>query len=172
MNHKKYKFQFQKNEKNESRQERIICSPYYYPNFSRYNYPSKIGGDKEKYTEQSFSFPRFLDEEEDTFNVEDYLDYFNNNLSNNDRIEPNNADDDNDNDESEAVCEKIQSDIDSLRKDLKTDFDKFRKDFATIHDEIRTMRDRIVAERSVTHYRRNLDICDTCVICDICNRYL
>ncbi|CAG8596855.1 11125_t:CDS:2 [Ambispora gerdemannii] len=47
---------------NTQRPEQKTYSPYYYPNFSRYEYPTKVGGDNEQYTEHNWSFPNWDDE--------------------------------------------------------------------------------------------------------------
>lgn len=138
-------------QKREPRQEQTIYSPYYYPNSSRYNYPTKIGGDEEQYTEAKFSFPHWDDEVQPykplrrrastPFINAEYSDYFNKSLSLDDEDEDENENEN----ESEAICEKIQNDIDLARKDQKTDYDQFRKAYATFHDDIRSLQREIEA---------------------------
>ncbi|CAI2175499.1 1345_t:CDS:1 [Funneliformis geosporum] len=142
-------------QKKEPKPEQNIYSPYYYPNFSRYNFPSKIGGDEEQYTEPKFSFPHWDDEVQAykpprrrrassplTCTTED-IEYFNNkaNLANDTTAAPSDVEDD----VSETVCEDIQKDIDLARKDQKTDYDQFRKTYATFHDDIRALQREIEA---------------------------
>ncbi|GBB87367.1 hypothetical protein RclHR1_13800007 [Rhizophagus clarus] len=142
-------------QKREPRQEQTIYSPYYYPNSSRYNYPAKIGGDEDQYTEPKFSFPHWDDEVQPytpllrrrastPFINADYSDYFNKSLSLMD-----NEDDNDDGSESEAICDKIQNDIDLARKDQKTDYDQFRKAYATFHDDIRALQREIEAIEAI-----------------------
>ena len=144
-------------QKKEPRQEQNIYSPYYYPNSSRYNFPSKIGGDEEQYTEQKFSFPHWDDEVQpysplrrrastSLLSSEYIEDYFNNkSLSSNNNSPLANDEDD----ESEAICEKIQNDIDLARKDQKTDYDQFRKAYDTFHDDIRALQREIEAIEAI-----------------------
>ncbi|RIA98641.1 hypothetical protein C1645_812519 [Glomus cerebriforme] len=148
----------------EPRQEQNIYSPYYYPNFSRYNYPSKIGGDEEQYTEPKFNFPYWDDEIQPytpplrrrastpLFKTEDMEDYFNNkslSSNNNSPLASALSDDEDDESESETICEKIQNDIDLARKDQKTDYDQFKKTYATFHDDIRALQREIEAIEAV-----------------------
>jgi hypothetical protein len=137
-------------QKREPKQEQTIYSPYYYPNSSRYNYPTKIGGDEDQYNEPKFSFPHWDDEVQPytplrrrrastPFINTEYSDYFNKSLSLMDN------EDDGDGSESETICDKIQNDIDLARKDQKSDYDQFRKAYATFHDDIRALQREIEA---------------------------
>lgn len=147
-------------QKKEIKPEQNIYSPYYYPNFSRYNYPAKIGGDEEQYNEPQFSFPHWDDEVQAykplrrrrassplTCTTED-IEYFNNKatLANDTKAA---APSDIEDDESEIVCEDIQKDIDLARRDQKTDYDQFRKTYATFHDDIRALQREIEAIEAV-----------------------
>ncbi|CAG8799348.1 26979_t:CDS:1 [Dentiscutata erythropus] len=135
------------------RQEQSTYSPYYYPNFSRYNYPSKIG-DEEVYTEPKFSFPHWDDEvsgytpltrrRRASFptiygNVEEFINTSstinNQEITNNQEAEQE--------DEGESTCDKIQTDIELARRDQKTDYDQFRRAHATLHDDIRALQREI-----------------------------
>ncbi|CAG8644234.1 15450_t:CDS:2 [Rhizophagus irregularis] len=100
----------------EPRQEQTIYSPYYYPNSSRYNYPTKIGGDEEQYTEAKFSFPHWDDE------VQPYKPL-----------------------RRRASTPFINAEYNLARKDQKTDYDQFRKAYATFHDDIRSLQREIEA---------------------------
>ncbi|CAG8560862.1 14147_t:CDS:2 [Acaulospora colombiana] len=142
------------------RQEQNIYSPYYYPSFSRYNYPSKIGGDEEVYTEPKFTFPRWDEEAADCAtpvtprlrraslsDLSEDLDYFNRetktplqtSTTNNPEVEQEIEQED----EGETNCEKIQVDIELARRDQKTDYDQFRKVYANLNDDIRALQREI-----------------------------
>ncbi|KAF0540170.1 hypothetical protein F8M41_006686 [Gigaspora margarita] len=138
------------------RQEQSTYSPYYYPNFSRYNYPSRIG-DEEVYTEPKFSFPHWDDEvsgytpltrrRRASFstittingNVEENI---NTSLTTNNQEIANNQEVEQE-DEGETTCDKIQTDIELARRDQKTDYDQFRRTHATLHDDIRALQREI-----------------------------
>nr|CAG8508739.1 6165_t:CDS:2 [Entrophospora candida]CAG8521117.1 7702_t:CDS:2 [Entrophospora candida] len=164
-----------------------IYSPYQYPKFSRYNYPSNVsGGDEAVYTEEKFSFPHW-DDEVSPYAVptksrlrkhasspalygEDIDDFFNSNsiIAGDDdeevfdinkhqkRIQElknqylqqlnqpgNNEDDEEEVDESQLRCEKIQSDIDLARKDQQSDYDQFRNQYSSLHDDLRYLQREI-----------------------------
>ncbi|CAG8497582.1 7288_t:CDS:1 [Diversispora eburnea] len=147
------------------RQEQTIYSPYYYPNFSRYNYPAKIGGDEEIYTEPKFTFPHWDDEvsgyappnrrlrrraSSPEF-YEDLEEYFIKSLhtsqkTNNSETEQEvkqEVEQEVEQDEGESNCEKIQVDIELARRDQKTDYDQFRKVYANLDDDIRALQREI-----------------------------
>lgn len=148
-------------QKQPPRQEQNIYSPYYYPSFSRYNYPSKIGGDEEAYTEHQFTFPRWDDETSDCVtptpttpslrraSFSELCDYFNKETTkaplqapqaaNNPEIEQELEQED----EGETSCEKIQVDIELARRDQKTDYDQFRKVYENLNDDIRALQREI-----------------------------
>src|SRR5688572_9636712 len=75
------------------------------------------------------------------------MDYFNNKSSDTPNMTP--SDSEEDDDESEAVCDKIQNHIELARKDQKTDYDQFRKTYATFHDDIRALQREIEAIEAV-----------------------
>ncbi|CAG8696990.1 21426_t:CDS:2, partial [Cetraspora pellucida] len=139
------------------KQEQSTYSPYYYPNFSRYNYPSKIG-DEEVYTEPKFSFPHWDDEvsgytplrRRASFpsgygNTEEYI----NNKDLNELINTTSSTKNQElteieqEDEGEVTCDQIQTDIELARRDQKTDYEQFRKAHATLHDDIRALQQEI-----------------------------
>ncbi|CAG8547046.1 17548_t:CDS:1 [Acaulospora morrowiae] len=146
------------------RQEQNIYSPYYYPSFSRYNYPSKIGGDEEVYTEHKYSFPRWDDDASCTTPTtprprlrraslsdlsEEDQDYFDKEakepLQTSQALDddPETEQDIEQEDEGETSCEKIQVDIELARRDQKTDYDQFRKVYANLDDDLRALQREI-----------------------------
>jgi len=140
------------------KKETATNTPYFYPNFSRYNYP-KFGTDDETYAEPVFKFPSWddglssytkrsysrknsqryeefdiqLDEEESTLDDKEGcgLSY-----------------DSNDEEEEEkedglTKCDELHDDINSAKYDAQADYDRFKSHFSSLSDELRALQQEI-----------------------------
>ncbi|CAG8589168.1 8251_t:CDS:2, partial [Paraglomus occultum] len=97
-------------------------APYFYPSFSRYNYP-KFGTDDETYAEPAFKFPSW-DDGLSGYTKRTYP------RKNSHRYE-------------DFDCDELHDDINSAKYDAQADYDRFKSHFSALSDELRALQQEI-----------------------------